>query len=140
MGIKKTYSSVSACSDEQLQRLKSWIEASRAKIEWLLVVDPVFARGTETYQYHYVVPENRIITWTEQVVGYLLLQGCTEMRHWSHRSTLAFYALVTEIDCAGLVLEAWGPVLVSANLKEKPRKAFYLSLCKFGHVPVSLPL
>jgi hypothetical protein len=60
------------------------------------------------------------------------------VRYWSYKSTLVFYALVAEIDCAELVLE--GPVLVSANLKEKPCKTFYLSLLKFGHVPVSLPL
>lgn len=79
-----------AYSDEQLQRLGSWIDASRAKIDrenWFLVVDPMLVRGVEIYTYYYVVPENRIITWIEQVNGYLLFQECTMAWHWNHKST-----------------------------------------------------
>ena len=82
-----------ACSDERLQKLESWIKLSRSKINgehWLLVVEPTLARGTEIYPYYYVVPENRIITWTEPVDGYLLFQECTMAWQWNHKSALPF--------------------------------------------------
>jgi hypothetical protein len=95
IGIKKTYTGMNmrACSDEQLQRLESWIKMSRTKINgepWLLVVEPIVARGKEIYPYYYVVPENRIITWTEPVDGYLLFQECTTAWRWDHKSALSF--------------------------------------------------
>jgi hypothetical protein len=54
MAIKKTYTGMNVrdCSDEQLQRLKSWIKVSRAQLngeQWLLVVEPILARGKEVY-------------------------------------------------------------------------------------------
>ncbi|KAG1850561.1 hypothetical protein C8R48DRAFT_778213 [Suillus tomentosus] len=76
------------CSNEELQRLEAWIDASRAKIhdnQWLLVVEPMVARGIEIYPYYYVVPENHIITWIEPVNGYLLFQECTTVWHWNHK-------------------------------------------------------
>ncbi|KAG2753247.1 hypothetical protein P692DRAFT_20871015 [Suillus brevipes Sb2] len=86
----KTYTETNlrAYSDEQLQRLGSWIDASRAKIDrenWFLVVEPILVRGMEIYTYYYVVPENRIITWIERVNGYLLFQECTMAWHWNHK-------------------------------------------------------
>ncbi|KAG1866142.1 hypothetical protein F4604DRAFT_1682874 [Suillus subluteus] len=77
-----------ACSDEQFQRLESWIHASRLKINnehWLLVVEPISARGEEVYSYYCVVPKNRIITWLEPVDAYLLFQECTTVSHWNHK-------------------------------------------------------
>ncbi|KAG2365909.1 hypothetical protein BDR07DRAFT_1373985 [Suillus spraguei] len=95
------------CSDEQLQRLESWIDASRSKLredQWFLVVDPILARGQEIYTYYYVVPERRLITWLEPVDAYLLFQ---------------------EFDFVGLELEAqfwkhveYFPFEISISLKE----------------------
>ncbi|KAG2748154.1 hypothetical protein P692DRAFT_20848839 [Suillus brevipes Sb2] len=76
------------CSDEQLQRLESWINASRTKLQlknWFLVVDPILARGQEIYTYYCVDPANRIITWLEPVDGYILFQECTAAWHWNHK-------------------------------------------------------
>ncbi|KAG2740368.1 hypothetical protein P692DRAFT_20753515, partial [Suillus brevipes Sb2] len=86
----KTYAemNMSACSDQQLQRLESWINASRNKLDgkqWLLVVEPISVGGTEIYPYYYVVPEDRMITWIEPVDGYLLFQECTTAWHWNHK-------------------------------------------------------
>ncbi|KAG2055219.1 hypothetical protein BDR06DRAFT_1007127 [Suillus hirtellus] len=67
------------CLNEELQRLEAWIDASRAKIhdnQWLLVIEPMVARGIEIYPYYYMVPENHVITWIEPVNGYLLFQEC----------------------------------------------------------------
>ncbi|KAG1887990.1 uncharacterized protein F5891DRAFT_1199429 [Suillus fuscotomentosus] len=73
---------------KMLQRLESWINASRNKLDgkqWLLVVEPISVRGTEIYPYYYVVPEDRMITWIEPVDGYLLFQECTTAWHWNHK-------------------------------------------------------
>ncbi|KAG1882290.1 uncharacterized protein F5891DRAFT_1204081 [Suillus fuscotomentosus] len=75
-------------SDAQLQRLESWIKASRSKLngrKWLLVVEPLRMRGIDIYTYYYVVPERRIIAWLEQVDGYILFQECMTARHWNHK-------------------------------------------------------
>ncbi|KAG1751526.1 uncharacterized protein EDB91DRAFT_1078293 [Suillus paluster] len=75
------------CSDEWLQRLESWIEASRAKLNgkrYLLVVEPIVAREKEIYPYYYIVPENHIITWVEPVNVYLLFQESIAS-HWNHK-------------------------------------------------------
>ncbi|KAG2150139.1 hypothetical protein BD769DRAFT_1659671 [Suillus cothurnatus] len=106
----RTYTemNVGTCLEEQLTRLKSWIDASRSKIDgkqWLLVIDPMLARGEEVYPYYYVVPENQIITWVEPIDGYILFQECT-VWHWNHKSTLVFTSLVLELSFAGLELEA----------------------------------
>jgi hypothetical protein len=96
------------CSEEQLMRLESWINASRSKIDgkqWLLVIDPMLARGEEVYLYYYMVPENQIITWVEPIDSYILFQECTAW-HWNHKSTLVFTSLVLELNSAGLELEA----------------------------------
>ncbi|KAG1799152.1 hypothetical protein EV424DRAFT_1546083 [Suillus variegatus] len=86
----RTYTEMNlrTCSDEQLQRLESWINASRAKLRensWFLVVEQISVRGQEIYPYYYVVPEKRIITWLEPVDGYLLFQECTAAWHWNHK-------------------------------------------------------
>ncbi|KAG1893304.1 uncharacterized protein F5891DRAFT_1196534 [Suillus fuscotomentosus] len=86
----RTYTKMNlrTCSDKQLQRLKSWINASRAKLRgnlWFLVVEQMSVRGKEIYLYYYVVPEKRIITWLEPVDGYLLFQECTAAWHWNHK-------------------------------------------------------
>ncbi|KAG2136449.1 hypothetical protein DEU56DRAFT_913025 [Suillus clintonianus] len=86
----KTYTemNIKACSDQQLQRLESWINASRAKLDgkqWLLVVDPISVGGTEIYPYYYVIPENRIIAWIEPLDGYLLFQECETAWNWNHK-------------------------------------------------------
>ncbi|KAG1817876.1 hypothetical protein EV424DRAFT_1540227 [Suillus variegatus] len=86
----KTYAemNMSTCSDQQLQRLESWINASRNKLDgkqWLLVVEPISVGGREIYPYYYVVLEDRMITWIEPVDGYLLFQECTTVWHWNHK-------------------------------------------------------
>ncbi|KAG1720261.1 hypothetical protein EDB19DRAFT_1965059 [Suillus lakei] len=86
----RTYTemNVGTCSEEQLRRLESWIDVSRSKIDgkqWLLVVDPMLARGEEVYPYYYVVPESQIITWVEPMDGYILFQECTTAWHWRHK-------------------------------------------------------
>ncbi|KAG0704707.1 hypothetical protein DFH29DRAFT_997402 [Suillus ampliporus] len=90
----KTYTemNIDTCSEEQLRRLKSWIDTSRSKIDgkqWLLVVDLMLARGEEIYPYYYVVPESKIITWVEPMDGYILFQECTMASHWNHKKALA---------------------------------------------------
>ncbi|KAG1717740.1 hypothetical protein EDD22DRAFT_964497 [Suillus occidentalis] len=107
----KTYAemNMSACSDHQLQRLESWINASRNKLDgkqWLLVVEPISVGGTEIYPYYYVVPEDRMITWIEPVDGYLLFQECTTAWHWNHKRTLLFHAFILDLNRTGLELEA----------------------------------
>jgi hypothetical protein len=97
------------CSDERLERLQSWINASRAQLrgsQWFLVVEPILARGQEVYPYYCVVPEKRIITWLEPVDVYLLFQECTAVWHWNHKSMFFVCFLLLEIDLAGLELEA----------------------------------
>ncbi|KAG1724187.1 hypothetical protein EDB19DRAFT_2043566 [Suillus lakei] len=89
----RTYTemNVGTCSEEQLRRLESWIDVSRSKIDgkqWLLVVDPMLARGEEVYPYYYVVPESQIITWVEPMDGYILFQECTTAWHWRHKKAL----------------------------------------------------
>ncbi|KAG2346748.1 hypothetical protein BDR05DRAFT_945739 [Suillus weaverae] len=77
-----------ACSDEQLQRLESWIHASRLQInnkQWLLVIEPIFARGEGVYTYYYVAPKDHIIAWQELVDAFLLFQECTMVLHWNHK-------------------------------------------------------
>ncbi|KAG2141984.1 hypothetical protein DEU56DRAFT_911318 [Suillus clintonianus] len=86
----KTYTGMNVrdCSNEQLQKLESWIKVSRSRLDgkpWLLIVEPILARGKEIYPYYYVVPENRVITWIEPVDGYLLFQECTTVWHWNHK-------------------------------------------------------
>ncbi|KAG1848374.1 hypothetical protein C8R48DRAFT_730110 [Suillus tomentosus] len=86
----RTYTemNIDTCSEEQLRRLESWIDASRSKIDgkqWLLVVDPILARGEEVYPYYYVAPESKIITWVEPMDGYILFQECTAAWHWNHK-------------------------------------------------------
>ncbi|KAG1880676.1 hypothetical protein C8R48DRAFT_668090 [Suillus tomentosus] len=77
-----------SCSDEELQRLGRWIQASRLKIDdeqWLMVVEPILMRGEEVYTYYCVVPKNRIITWLQTVNAYLLFQECATASHWNHK-------------------------------------------------------
>ncbi|KAG2353402.1 hypothetical protein BDR07DRAFT_1496316 [Suillus spraguei] len=86
----RTYTEMNlgACSEAQLQKLESWIDASRSKIDgkqWLLVVEPMLARGEEIYPYYYVVPESQIIAWVEPMDGYILFQECTAAWQWNHK-------------------------------------------------------
>ncbi|KAG2741673.1 hypothetical protein P692DRAFT_20750265, partial [Suillus brevipes Sb2] len=86
----RTYAEMNlrTCSDEQLQKLESWINALRTKIpghEWLLVVEPMSAEGIEIYPYYCVVPQNHTITWIESVNCYLLFQECTTVWDWNHK-------------------------------------------------------
>ncbi|KAG1896198.1 uncharacterized protein F5891DRAFT_983717 [Suillus fuscotomentosus] len=88
--ILRTYTEMNlgTCSEAQLRKLESWIDVSRSKIDgkqWLLVVDPMLARGEEIYPYYYVVPESQIITWVEPMDGYILFQQCMAARHWNHK-------------------------------------------------------
>ncbi|KAG2051243.1 hypothetical protein BDR06DRAFT_1061765 [Suillus hirtellus] len=83
-----TEMNIGTCSDEQLRKLESWINASRSKIigkRWVLVVDLMLARGEEIFPYYYVVPESKIITWVEPMDGYILFQECTAAWHWNHK-------------------------------------------------------
>ncbi|KAG1868023.1 hypothetical protein C8R48DRAFT_761059 [Suillus tomentosus] len=83
-----TEMNIGTCSDEQLRKLESWIDASRSKIigkRWVLVVDLMLARGEEIFPYYYVVPESKIITWVEPMDGYILFQECTAAWHWNHK-------------------------------------------------------
>lgn len=86
------------CSDEQLQRLESWVNVSRTKLrlnDWFLVVDPILARGQEIYTYYCVDPANHIIAWLEPVDGYILFQECTAAWHWNHKSTLFLFGFTS---------------------------------------------
>ncbi|KAG1874031.1 hypothetical protein C8R48DRAFT_769418 [Suillus tomentosus] len=66
-------------------RLELYTTTMQKVKQWLLVVEPIIARGQEIYLYYYVVPENRIITWIEPVDAYLLFQECTAVWHWNHK-------------------------------------------------------
>lgn len=45
-------------------------------------------RGEEVYQYYYVVHDLRIITWLEDLDGYLLFRECIQASEWRHKSAL----------------------------------------------------
>lgn len=102
-------------SDAQLQRLESWIKASRSKLngkKWLLVVEPLQMRGIDIYTYYYMVPERRIIAWLEPVDGYILFQECTTARHWNHKSMSIFF-VVFVIELVLNRTQTRGSILVS---------------------------
>ncbi|KAG0701245.1 hypothetical protein DFH29DRAFT_1000432 [Suillus ampliporus] len=70
------------------QRLEDFIDVSRATVkedEWVLVVHQVSYRGEEVYQYYYVVHDLHIITWLEDLDGYLLFQECIQASKWRHK-------------------------------------------------------
>jgi hypothetical protein len=77
--------------------LEDFIEVSRAAAkedEWVLVVHQMSYRGEEVYQYYYVVHDLRIITWLEDLDGYLLFRECIQASEWRHKSALLLQYLV----------------------------------------------
>ncbi|KAG1766098.1 hypothetical protein EDD22DRAFT_950804 [Suillus occidentalis] len=42
-------------------------------------------RGEEKFQYYYVIPDQHIIAWVEELNGYLLFQDCIQPSQWEHK-------------------------------------------------------
>ncbi|KAG1858589.1 hypothetical protein C8R48DRAFT_775026 [Suillus tomentosus] len=71
-----------------LQTLDEFVNASRAAAKedaWTLVVQPTIFMGEERFQYYYVVPGSRIITWLEDLDGYILFRACVKPSEWRHK-------------------------------------------------------
>ncbi|KAG2152841.1 hypothetical protein DEU56DRAFT_908021 [Suillus clintonianus] len=75
-----------------MQTLDAFLNASRAAAQedaWTLVVQPTLFMGEERFQYYYVVPGSRIITWLEDLDGYILFRACVKPSEWKHKSLLS---------------------------------------------------
>ncbi|KAG2747419.1 hypothetical protein P692DRAFT_201806556 [Suillus brevipes Sb2] len=84
---KNTYTSLNIRHIDR-RGLEDFIEVSRAAAkedEWVLVVHQMSYRGEEVYQYYYVVHDLRIITWLEDLDGYLLFRECIQASEWRHK-------------------------------------------------------
>ncbi|KAG1787248.1 uncharacterized protein HD556DRAFT_1503378 [Suillus plorans] len=71
-----------------LQTLDEFVNASRAAAKedtWTLVVQPTIFMGEDRFQYYYVVPGSRIITWLEDLDGYILFRACVKPSEWRHK-------------------------------------------------------
>ncbi|KAG2053006.1 hypothetical protein BDR06DRAFT_1009118 [Suillus hirtellus] len=71
-----------------LRSLEDFIDASRAAANedgWILVVLPTIFMGEERFQYYYVVPDQHIITWLEDLNGELLFGECVQPSEWRHK-------------------------------------------------------
>src|SRR6267154_1854790 len=74
-----------------LHGLEDFIDASRAaanKDGWTLVVLPMIFMGEERFQYYYVVPDQHVIAWQENLNGELLFGECIQPSEWRHKSML----------------------------------------------------
>ncbi|KAG2108588.1 hypothetical protein DEU56DRAFT_759707 [Suillus clintonianus] len=84
---KNTYTSLNIRHMDR-QRLEEFIDVSRAAAkedDWVLVVHQMSYRGEDVYQYYYVVHNLRIITWLDDLDGYLLLRECIKASEWRHK-------------------------------------------------------
>ncbi|KAG2113384.1 hypothetical protein DEU56DRAFT_761946 [Suillus clintonianus] len=71
-----------------LHHLEDFIDASRAAVNedtWILVVLPTIFMGEERFQYYYVVPDQHIIAWLEDLNGELLFGECIQTSEWRHK-------------------------------------------------------
>ncbi|KAG1893337.1 uncharacterized protein F5891DRAFT_1196569 [Suillus fuscotomentosus] len=85
---KKTYTSMNLRTYQDLQMLNNFIDASRAAAQedgWLLVVHPTMFMGEKRFQYYYVVPDQRIIAWLEELNGYILFREGVNPSKWPHK-------------------------------------------------------
>ncbi|KAG2352865.1 hypothetical protein BDR07DRAFT_1383805 [Suillus spraguei] len=85
---KRTYTSVNLRCYADLQNIDNFIHAIRAVAQedgWILVVHPTIFRGEEKFQYYFVVPDQHIIAWTEELNGYLLFRDCIQPSQWEHK-------------------------------------------------------
>ncbi|KIJ58333.1 hypothetical protein HYDPIDRAFT_190475 [Hydnomerulius pinastri MD-312] len=79
-----------SCSPARLQKFEAWIDASRSSMNedsWFLVAGLVRAEGDpdDMYEYYYVVPQQRIITWQHEFDATILFQECIVLREWDHQ-------------------------------------------------------
>jgi hypothetical protein len=94
---------------KDLWKLDKFIDASRAAAKedgWVLVIYPTIFLGEERFQYYYVVPNRRIITWLENLDGTILFSECYKPSQWRHKSMCILNYFVCELNHAGLELEA----------------------------------
>ncbi|KIK34657.1 hypothetical protein CY34DRAFT_17569 [Suillus luteus UH-Slu-Lm8-n1] len=85
---KRTYTSVNLRRYEDLQNIDHFVDALRAAAQedaWILVVHPTMFRGEEKFQYYYVVPDQHIIAWVEELNSYLLFRDCVQPSQWEHK-------------------------------------------------------
>ncbi|KAG1886260.1 hypothetical protein F4604DRAFT_1675905 [Suillus subluteus] len=85
---KNAYTSTNLRTYQGLQMLDKFVDASRAAAKedlWLLVVQPMIFMGREIFQYFYVVPGSCIITWLEDLNGYILFRECVKPSEWRHK-------------------------------------------------------
>ncbi|KAG1851134.1 hypothetical protein F4604DRAFT_1686940 [Suillus subluteus] len=85
---KNTYTSTNLRTYQGLQTLDKFVDVSCAAAKedsWLLVVQPTIFMGREVFQYYYVVPGSRIITWLEDLNGYILFRECVKTSEWRHK-------------------------------------------------------
>lgn len=74
-----------------LHSLEDFIDASRAAANedgWILVVLPTIFMGEERFRYYYVVPDQHVIAWLEDLNGELLFGECIQPGEWGHKSML----------------------------------------------------
>jgi hypothetical protein len=62
--------------------------------KWVLVVHPTMFRGEEKFQYYYVVPDQHLIAWIEELNGYLLFRDCVLPSEWEHKSKYVVFELI----------------------------------------------
>ncbi|KAG1794064.1 uncharacterized protein BJ212DRAFT_1490174 [Suillus subaureus] len=85
---KKTYTSMNLRNYQDLRMLDNFVDASRAAAQedgWILVVYPTTFMGEKRFQYYYVVPDQRIIAWLEELNGYILFRECVIPSKWPHK-------------------------------------------------------
>ncbi|KAG2155194.1 uncharacterized protein EDB93DRAFT_1101784 [Suillus bovinus] len=85
---KGTYTSVNLRQYQDLQKIDDFVDALRVVTQedvWILVVHPTMFRGEEKFQYYYVVLDQHIIAWIEELNGYLLFRDCVQPSQWEHK-------------------------------------------------------
>ncbi|KAG2739668.1 hypothetical protein P692DRAFT_201873011 [Suillus brevipes Sb2] len=71
-----------------LHSLEDFIDASRAAANedgWILVVLPTIFMGEERFRYYYVVPDQHVIAWLEDMNGEILFGECIQPSEWGHK-------------------------------------------------------
>ncbi|KAG2087840.1 hypothetical protein BD769DRAFT_1396427 [Suillus cothurnatus] len=70
------------------QKINNFVIALQAVAQenkWVLVVHPTMFRGEEKFQYYYVVLDQHLIAWIEELNGYLLFWDCVLPSEWEHK-------------------------------------------------------
>ncbi|KAG1852162.1 hypothetical protein F4604DRAFT_1933728 [Suillus subluteus] len=146
---KNTYTSTNLKTYQGLQMLDKFVDASRAAAKedsWLLVVQPTIFMGREIFQYYYVVPGSRIITWLEDLNGYILFRECVKPSEWRHKRLeleaqywkhFEFFLHEFRMDCSE-VRSIWREMVCylgeATTLKQSTAVSMFWSLDDMNHV------